>query len=124
MLTSYKYRLSDYFNGTLRFDVRTKRGLAGGIDSYYNTKFLGKGIVKAYYADDKQKHLGKEERKQIDRYRVLLRHRWNIDKSTTLIGEAHKVKDKKMIKDFFYREEYERDNRQCYHKNYRQRYFP
>jgi hypothetical protein len=44
-----------------------------------------------------------------DRWRAEYRHKWPIQPNTTAVVEYHKMKDKDFIKDYFYREEYERD---------------
>lgn len=109
LLSAYKYHFSEYFEGDLRLDYRSKRGLAGGFDAFYNTKYIGRGLARFYYAQDTHRNEDQVNRHTQDRYRVQLRHRWDIDKNNTITSEVHKVKDDKVIKDFFYREEYEKD---------------
>jgi hypothetical protein len=44
------------------------------------------------------------------RYRIQARHRWDIDDRTMAIMEYHRLSDTHMTKDYFYREEYERES--------------
>ena len=45
-----------------------------------------------------------------ERWRVQLRHKWDVDQNTFAMGEFHKLSDQNFIKDFFYKEEYELEN--------------
>ena len=44
------------------------------------------------------------------RWRIALRHKWEVDENTFMAGEFHKLSDQNFIKDFFYKEEYEPEN--------------
>jgi len=106
LLTSWRYFFHPDSKGHIHLDYRTRRGLAEGFDYKYGLRKFGSGYFRYYYMDDDDPGLGMDD----TRWRVLLRHRWDIDKNTLVIGEYHRLSDQDFIKDFFYKEEYEREN--------------
>ena len=120
ILTAWRYDFLANSGGRINLDYRERRGLAGGIDNYYDTKTYGKGYFKTYYMDQRnlaRRHLyynfingvppGNTTYKE--RYRVQWRHKWEADKNTYWLAEYHKITDTKLIKDYFFRE-YEKDS--------------
>ncbi|NQT75786.1 MAG: LPS assembly protein LptD [Candidatus Omnitrophica bacterium] len=109
-LTSYRYAIDEDNKLTLRLDEREKWGFGEGIDYSYGLGSFGQGILKTYYTH--QRDRDRDEigtRAEEERYRVQLRHRVDPRDSMTAIMEYHKLSDTDMTKDFFYREEYDRE---------------
>ncbi len=91
--------------GNILLDYRTKRGIGGGIENYYKGDKVGRGSLKYYYANDNEP----TNNASSNRYRAQWRHQANLGEDTTLTAEVNKLSDATIIKDFFFREEYERD---------------
>jgi lipopolysaccharide assembly outer membrane protein LptD (OstA) len=105
LLSSYRYNLSDDVKGNLHLDYRQNKGFGEGVDYSFKTRDFGKGYIRAYYTDERDKagHTEKE------RWRAQYRHKWEMRPDTTVILEYHRMKDRSFIKDYFYREEFERE---------------
>ncbi len=109
-LTSYRYELDEENKLTLRIDERQHWGLAEGLDYKYSLDDLGQGFLRTYYARHRDRDRNEPVRGEEDRYRVQLRHRWDLDETKATFIEYHKQNDSEMTKDFFYREEYDRES--------------
>ncbi len=109
MLTAWRYYYSESFKGRLHFDYYEKRGFGRGFTHSYNTKNLGKGMLKLYYISDKEGRSFDGYNTGRDRYKFQWRHSWNMSSKDNLRVEIHKFSDKYFMKDYFYRE-YERDS--------------
>ena len=109
-LNSYRYEIDDKNKLTLRVDERERWGLAEGIDYKYGLDNFGTGLLKAYYTNQRDVDRNEPLRAEQERYRVQVRHRWDINNHATAIMEYHRLSDTNMTKDFFYREEYERES--------------
>lgn len=105
LLSAYRYNLTDDMKGNLHLDYRQYKGFGEGIDYSFKTKSFGKGYLRAYYIDERDKvaHTDKE------RWRAQYRHKWEIRPDTTGIVEYHRMKDAAFTKDYFYREEFEKE---------------
>jgi len=102
-LTSIRYYLDDLNRGDILLDYRSKKGLGMGINHYYDTKRVGNGAVKFYYTYENYlvyRDMGEKRSK----YRVQLRHRWDIEEDTAALVEFNKLSDRNFIKDYFYNE--------------------
>jgi LPS-assembly protein len=108
-LTSYRYEADENNKITLRLDEREKWGLGEGIDYKYTFSNFGEGILRTYYTHqrnrDRQEGIMAEE----ERYRVQLRHRVEMNDRISSLLEYHGLSDSDVTKDFFYREEYDRE---------------
>ena len=113
-LTKWRYHLNDYIKGYVHADYREKKDLAWGVDTKYDTKLLGDGLLQTYYMNERTLHAKRiwdehdpptEER---ERFKVQLRHKWKIDSDTDVKAEYHKFSDSTVLKDYFYRD-YEDD---------------
>lgn len=114
VLTAYRYYMNDKFRGDVLLDYRTKKGLAYGVNHYYDFGEMGVGAVKFYRTrkDDRWvSQKGKEDNKKefmdpLNRYRYQLRHRWNLPEytDTTMIAEINYLSDPDIIRDYFYKE--------------------
>ena len=110
MLTAWRHDFIKDKRGLIHLDYREKKGFAHGIDQEYSLNNFGSGLFRYYYMNERDKSAPKDLRKETERYRVQLRHRWQIDESTNLTMEYHKLSDINFIKDYFYREEYANEN--------------
>ncbi|MFH1478624.1 MAG: LPS assembly protein LptD [Candidatus Omnitrophota bacterium] len=110
-LTSYRYDLDEDLRATLFIDERENWGLGEGIDLKYNSQDLGKGLIRTYYTNQRDRDRNEAgTRREEERYRVQIRHLWDIEDNLTMVSEIHRYSDQDMTKDFFYREEYERES--------------
>ncbi len=122
MLTAWRYNLNDYITGKLMFDYRSYRGFAEGFLSEYRTDDLGKGDLKLYYTQERDRSGGLGEGvdipKVFQRYLVRWRHKWDIDRQSNFISQYYKIIDSKraihgskynFLKDYFPRE-YDKDS--------------
>jgi len=110
MLTSWRYHLGEDLPGNLHLDYRQKKGFAHGLDQDYRTQDWGRGRFRYYYMQERDKTQPKDLRAETDRYRVQLRHNWQVSDNTLALLEFHRMSDRNFIKDYFYREEYTQDN--------------
>ncbi|MFC1754583.1 LPS-assembly protein LptD [Thermoproteota archaeon] len=109
LLTDWTFWLTDSIRAALRFDYRTLKGFAKGLDleSYSNDfgdsnlqyyavreKLTGDGEVRPYFKDP-------------DRYKIEYKHDWHIDDKTHLVAQMHKYSDANFLKNYF-EEQYEK----------------
>ncbi len=110
MLSAWRYYFNEEFKGRLHLDYYSRKGFGRGITHKIDSKNFGNGLLKLYYINDKA---GTSFDELTDtghnRYKIQLRHFWDIDPKTNLHLELHKFSDRDFMKDYFYRE-YERDN--------------
>ncbi|MDP8259727.1 MAG: LPS assembly protein LptD [Candidatus Gygaella obscura] len=133
LLTAWRYYVSENLMGRIHVDFREKKDMAVGIDAKYDTVKYGKGILRTYYMNERdakrdhfwekwtdEESLGADE---TERFRVQLRHIWDIDETSQLIGEYNKLHDSQVIKDYFFDQEYEQEETEDTYlqltKNYR-----
>ena len=105
-LTAWRYYFHPDSKGHVHLDYRTRRGLGTGVDYNYGLRKFGQGYARFYYIHDQKPSVETTD----DRWRIQVRHRWEVDKNSVMTGEFHKLSDKDLIKDFFYKEEYEVEN--------------
>lgn len=109
LLSRWRYELgrSEDFSskGNVLADYRQENGLGVGLENFYKGNRIGRGAVRAYAIDDQDA----PENTDADRFRVQWRHQLQLSKYTQLTAELHRLSDKDMTKDFFFRQEYERD---------------
>ncbi len=134
MLTAWRYRLNDYVDGKLMVDYRSYRGIAEGFLTEYRTDNFGKGDLKLYYTQERDKSgdLGQEASipKVFQRYLVRYRHKWDIDQQSNFITQYYRIVDSKralngptynVLKDYFPRE-YDKDEQPLsfaqYHRSF------
>jgi LPS-assembly protein len=111
VLSAWRYYFDESFRGRLHVDYYNKKGLGYGITHKYDTQSLGEGIAKLYYISDRD-GLSFDNSDPVevgsDRYKVQLRHNWQMRPSLKTKLELHKFSDNYFMKDYFNRE-YERD---------------
>ncbi|MBI2094678.1 MAG: LPS-assembly protein LptD [Candidatus Omnitrophica bacterium] len=109
ILSKWRYNLMDTpavkSRGNILLDYRARRSVGVGVENYYRTDALGRGAFKFYSAEDREPPDGVET----PRDRTQWRHQAALGESTTLITEINKLSDATVIKDFFFREEYEKN---------------
>lgn len=113
VLTKTRYEINADAKGNILLDYREKRDFASGLDYIYKTKKFGKGKLRLYYMDERKltDRIYSDTRtleREHERFRVQLRHKWRVDKNTLGIFEYHRMTDDTFIKDYYYREEYEK----------------
>lgn len=109
-LNSYRYEMDDKNALTVRVDERSKWGMAEGVDYKYSLDNFGSGLLRTYYTNQRNVDRNETEKGEQQRYRVQARHRWDINDHAMAIMEYHRMSDTTMTKDYFYREEYERES--------------
>ncbi|MDB4349467.1 putative LPS assembly protein LptD [Omnitrophica bacterium] len=113
LLTAWRYYLHEWSRGYIHLDWREKKGFGTGVDYKYRAGYFGKGLARFYYThEDHVKTLEEAASGQDasdNRWRMQLRHKWQVDRDTLAVGEFHKISDKLFIKDYFFDEEYEAD---------------
>ncbi len=119
LLTAWRYYVSENLMGRIHVDFRERKDVAVGVDAKYDTVKYGKGILRSYYMHERDANrdhfwqkwtdedsLGADE---TERFRVQLRHIWDIDDTAQFIAEYNKLSDDTIIKDYFYEQEYEQE---------------
>lgn len=109
LLSKWRYHLANQPNlqdrGNLLLDYRERRGFGTGVENFYKGDKIGRGAARVYFIDDNNPSIDDPS----NRYRTQWRHQSKIGEATTLTAEFNKLSDAHVIKDFFFREEYERD---------------
>lgn len=104
-LMSMKFDYSQLFRGRFRVDYRSKNGLAFGVDNDYSIPGMGNGIAKFYYADEDNDYLSyKPEGRNDGKYRLQIRHKWQVTDDTLFTLQLDKVRDDNFMKYYFYKE--------------------
>ncbi|MBI3251727.1 MAG: LPS-assembly protein LptD [Candidatus Omnitrophica bacterium] len=110
VLSKWRYYLSDtpafHSKGNVLLDYRQKRGFGWGAENFYHGEKIGHGALRGYSIDDRAVSPGGINP---NRYRAQWRHQAPLTPSTTLTTEVNKLSDATVVKDFFFREEYERN---------------
>ena len=110
LFIAYHTVLTDRIETTYHLDYRQAKGLGWGVDTKYDTRPFGRGLVRTYYTyeDNTDMHRAWSDaeilQEQQQRYRVEWRHQWEIDPSTLLIGQYNKETDPFFLKHYFLRE--------------------
>lgn len=109
VLSKWRYHLADgpalQSKGNILLDYRQKRGIGTGVENFYRGDKVGRGSIRLYHVDDDQP----PPREESERYRAQWRHQSKLTSDTTLSVELNGSSDASVVKDFFFREEYERD---------------
>lgn len=106
LLSAWRYYFHPDSKGHVHLDWRSKRGYAEGFDYKYGLGKFGRGYCRFYYLHDREPGTSIPE----ERWRAQLRHKWDVDENTFVAGEFHRLSDQDFLKDFFYKEEYEREH--------------
>ena len=112
VLTSWRAYLNENLQSRIHLDYREKQDLASGVDSKYHLPVGGDGILRSYYTNERDihhKHLWTllltnkvyPPTTERERFRIQLRHVWEVDQETKATLEYHVEKDAMITKDFF-----------------------
>lgn len=103
---SWRYYLNANAKGLLHLDWYEKTGWAEGVDLNYNTRSFGIGNAKYYRIDEKNTRddIDASVKKDGERSRIELRHRWNMTESDNLVVDYFRSSDPDFRKDYFLRE--------------------
>jgi lipopolysaccharide assembly outer membrane protein LptD (OstA) len=109
LFASWRYYLNPNAQGLLHFDWYQLKGWAQGIDLNYDTKSVGTGNFKYYRIGEKdtRREVLESERRNNERSRVELRHRWDSTANDHVVLEYFRQSDPNFRKEYFFRE-YER----------------
>ncbi|KPK41155.1 MAG: hypothetical protein AMJ78_06280 [Omnitrophica WOR_2 bacterium SM23_29] len=119
LLTAWRYYLNEDFKGRIHLDYREKKDFASGFDLFYGIPNMGKGVLRTYYMNERSLQRKRAWSKWKDpendlptqeqeRFRVQLRHKWQMDKSTLATIEYNKMSDPSFIEDY-YEKDYQRE---------------
>jgi LPS-assembly protein len=103
-LNSLKFDYGELFKGRWRADYRTKNGLAFGVDNNYNLPGAGNGAVRFYYTHENDSFSYEPLTREENKYRLQVRHKWQMDEDTLATVELNKVRDDNFMKYYFERE--------------------
>ncbi len=102
---TYNYYFDKNIKGSLHFDARSKRGLAGGVDLKYKPNKESDGLFSAYWAEDndaKRNFTGNpREGVTSTRYRFLLQQKTKFKDGLSLTVQQEKLSDPHVTEDFF-----------------------
>lgn len=106
VLASYRYYIGDKNRGDLLLDYRSKKGLAYGVNHYYDTGKAGDISFKYYQTRENDNLAYEKTDEEKTRYRYQARYRWDMgdQTDTTAILEFNKLSDQDIIRDYFYNE--------------------
>jgi LPS-assembly protein len=121
LLTTYHYPLDDIWTTDTHFDIRTRRGLAGGEDiGWKDPGGAYNGQLRLYYANDREpwrndaQRAEREELIDENRYWIRFVDRHNLTDRDYFISTVNYVSDPWMLNDFFddeYRKNVQPENR-------------
>ncbi|MBF0570933.1 MAG: LPS-assembly protein LptD [Candidatus Omnitrophica bacterium] len=124
LLTTARFQAGEHMKVTLHLDTRERDGFGEGFDVHYNTPNFGSGLVSAYYTDENQiasHHLWDLYNSQgvkvgptmhHERYRIIWRHQWRIDKNTDAVFQYYKIHDYDILNNGFLKTYFPRDYQQ------------
>lgn len=115
LLTSWRVYWNENAQGQFHVDYREKLDLATGLDLKYKLPAGGEGLFREYYTNERSLHrkhfysrwtspAKDHPTTERERFRVQVRHTWEVDDSTKATLEFNRMKDPTLIKDFFERE--------------------
>jgi len=124
LLTTARFTLNSHMKLTLHADVRERTGFGEGFDLSYNTPNFGRGLLSFYYTDENMiasHHLWNLYNSQgvkkgptthHERYRIIWRHRWQIDQNTDAVVQYYKIHDYDIVNNGFLKTYFPRDYQQ------------
>ena len=104
LLTTARLSFGSHIKLNLHLDTRERDGIGEGFDVKYDTPNFGSGLVSAYYTDENHiasDHLWDLYKNVVkvgptthhERYRIVWRHKWQIDKQTNIVLQYYKIHD-------------------------------
>ncbi|MES2307688.1 MAG: hypothetical protein V4507_02410, partial [Verrucomicrobiota bacterium] len=102
---TYNMYFDKNLKGTLHFDAREKRGLAGGVDLQYKPNSQSEGLFKSYWAEDNDHNANfsgaPREGVTTTRYRFALQQMTNYKDGLSLALKQELWSDPHVTEDFF-----------------------
>ncbi|MDP1852644.1 MAG: LPS assembly protein LptD [Candidatus Omnitrophota bacterium] len=129
VLSAWRYYLNEDLRGRIHLDYRERKDFASGFDTKYETHLFGEGFLRTYYMNERNVELKKPwinslsenineeilKKEDVDeknrntvereRYRISLRHKWDMDEDTSLKLEYSRLSDANFMNDYFLREQ-------------------
>ena len=123
LLTTASFKVGSRVQVNLHLDTRERTGFGEGFDVKYNTPNFGSGLVSAYYADENKiasHHLWDLYKNGVkagptthhERYRIVWRHRWQIDRNTDAVLQYYKIHDYDIRNNGFLKQYFPKDYQQ------------
>jgi len=124
LLTTARFQAGSHVKVTLHADLRERDGFGEGFDINYNTPNFGRGLLSAYYTDENQiasHHLWdlynssgvkRGPTMHHERYRIIWRHKWQIDPNTNAVFQYYKIHDYDIVNNGFLKTYFPREYRQ------------
>ncbi len=121
LLTTTNLSLGPRVKLSVYEDIRERTGFAEGFDLKYNTANFGSGILRTYYAAEARipsSHIWNIRNSQgnrvgptihHERYRIIWRHKWQIDPYTNAIWQIYKIHDWDIVNNGFLKEYFPRE---------------
>lgn len=110
LLSKWRYNMINQpdltVKGNILLDYRDRKGFGGGNETFYHGDKVGRGSLRTYFTDDKDTPAGVEDSQ---RHHIQWRHQSKLTEFTTLTTELNQLSDEFFLKDYFYREQYERN---------------
>lgn len=115
LLSAWRYYLNEDFKGRIHLDYREKRDFASGFDLFYGIPDMGKGVVRTYYTHERRLQRKRAWKRwtstesdiptqEKERFRIQLRHKWQMDPFTLTTVEYNKMHDPDFIRDYYKRD--------------------
>ncbi|HWN94686.1 MAG TPA: LPS assembly protein LptD [Methylomirabilota bacterium] len=102
LLNTYNWYWNERLNGAVHFDLRSKRGLAGGTDFQWHDRAFGEGLLRYYYAHDiDPERVFGFRTPQEDRQRLLFQDQWRPRTNLTVKSSISYQSDPFVLRDFF-----------------------
>jgi LPS-assembly protein len=102
LLNTYNWYWNERLNGALNFDVRGRRGFAGGPDFHWHDPTFGEGMLKYYYAHDlKPEKVFGYKKPDEDRQRLYFEDQWRVRTNLTVRSVVSYQSDPFVHRDFF-----------------------
>ncbi len=123
LISTLRLKISENVRVIVHGDFRERLGLGEGVDVKYNTPSFGSGLLRTYYAHEREiasKHLwnlnnsdGTKKGPTIrhELYKIEWRHLWQIDQDTSAIWQYYKVHDPNLAQMGFIKRYFEREYR-------------
>lgn len=120
VLMAYRIRPFSHVETTYHLDYRERKDVAWGVDVKYEPSFIGQGLVRTYYMNERNvsaRHIWRERDQptiERERFRVEWRHFWKIDPQTNFIAQYYKLSDPDFLKKYFEKESRDDQNPATY----------
>lgn len=110
LLTRSRVKINDYWTMTLRVDAYERTGFGWGTENSYRVPGMGAGLLRTYFINERQiaaKHPWQPKPGPTvvnERYQVEWRHKWDIDRQTSVMWQYYRLSDNVILPKYFERE--------------------